>query len=219
MEYVRADSLPLAVELGLWGAILVCIALLWVRRCHVYLRRDNKLQHIFWGCALALGLFWRLRIDVDFGVSLHFLLLSALTLILDWELAIFAGFIGLLLLALQGATPWLLLPLNFLGVVLIPVIVTKWVVDREKKSGGRLFFAYPLVNGFLGGGLSIVASILFGMTVCWLVDGEWSQDHSLMFAYLPLIALPEGVINGMLATGMMVYFPDVLRTFDSSRYQ
>ncbi|WLQ14080.1 energy-coupling factor ABC transporter permease [Hahella aquimaris] len=219
MEYLRSDLLPLAVELGLWGVIIGYIALLWVRRCHALLRQDNTLQHIFWGCALALGLFWRLRIDVDFGVSLHFLLLSALTLVLDWELTLLAGFIGLSLLALLGSTPWLLIPLNFLGVVFIPVMVTKWAVDMERKSGGRLFFAYPLVNGFLGGGLSIVGSVLFGMSICWLGGGEWSQDHSLMLAYLPLIALPEGVINGMLATGMMVYFPSVLRTFDSSRYQ
>lgn len=36
--------------------------------------------------------------------------------------------------------------------------------------------------------------------------------------FLPLIMFPEGLLNGIIMTGMMVFHPDWIRTFDARHY-
>ncbi|WP_315982595.1 hypothetical protein [Aliamphritea spongicola] len=42
--------------------------------------------------------------------------------------------------------------------------------------------------------------------------------HNEYIQYLPLIMFPEGLLNGIIMTAMMVFHPDWIRTFDAKAY-
>ena len=47
---------------------------------------------------------------------------------------------------------------------------------------------------------------------------SWSKIYHEYVLYLPLIMFPEGLLNGIIMTGMMVFYPDWIRTFNAKRY-
>ena len=58
---------------------------------------------------LAIFLLWLVRRDFDSGLSFHFIGLTAVTLLLDWPLAIIAALaaqLGLTLPAISISPPW-----------------------------------------------------------------------------------------------------------------
>src|SRR5690554_7181805 len=61
------------------------------------LRSDNVLQHSFFGAAVALGFIWQLRAGIYPGLAIHIFGITAVTLMLGWGLAVFAGLLALIL--------------------------------------------------------------------------------------------------------------------------
>ncbi len=203
-----------------WSCLLLFIAAIWKAGVFTHLVRQNSLQHRFWASVLLLSLLWLIRYQIDFGPAFHFLGMAFVTLMLRGSLAFVAGGIALSILALLGRSSWLLLPLNIILTVLVPVLITSLCVQLERRVNFRSFFAYIFINAFFGAALTMAVSIFLGVASCWLIGKEsWSSDHALLLTYLPLVMLPEGVINGMLVTGVMVYFPHWLGTFDPTRYK
>ncbi len=85
------------------GWLLYAPVLLWaiLRSPWVELFADRRRQHLLFGTVFALFMLWLVRRDFDTGVSYHFIGMTAVTLLLDWPLAIVGGFsaqMGLLLL-------------------------------------------------------------------------------------------------------------------------
>lgn len=68
--------------------------LLWAvaRTRWVELFTDRRRQHLLFGTVFALFALWLVRRDFDTGVSYHFIGMTAVTLLLDWPLAILGGF-------------------------------------------------------------------------------------------------------------------------------
>ncbi|MFP3367327.1 energy-coupling factor ABC transporter permease, partial [Pseudoalteromonas sp. SIMBA_148] len=67
---------------------------------------------------------WLVRRGFDSGLTVHFLGLTAVTLILDWPLALVAGAIAQLALVLLGLDDLAALGANGLLRVLVPVAIT-----------------------------------------------------------------------------------------------
>ena len=69
------------------------LALLWAvaRAPWVELFSDLRRQHLLFGTMLALFLLWLVRRDFDSGLSYHFIGMTAVTLLLDWPLAVLGG--------------------------------------------------------------------------------------------------------------------------------
>ncbi|OZG72021.1 hypothetical protein BTA51_18660 [Hahella sp. CCB-MM4] len=203
-----------------WLVLILFVAGILKAGVFTHLVRHSELQHRFLASIVFLSLLWHIRYQIDFGPAFHFLGMAFVTLTLRGSLALLAGTIALSILALLGKSSWLLLPLNIALTVLIPVMITFLCIQLERRANFRNFFAYIFINAFFGAALTISTSILLGVASCWLIGEEsWSSDHSLLLTYLPLIMMPEGVINGMLVTGVMVYFPHWLGTFDPTRYR
>ncbi|WP_020409271.1 energy-coupling factor ABC transporter permease [Hahella ganghwensis] len=203
-----------------WGALILLLAAILRVGVIAYLVRHSDLQHRFLASILLLSLLWLIRYEIDFGPAFHFLGMTFVTLMLRGNLAFLAGTAAMLVLAILGRTSWMMLPWNVVLAVLLPVLITMLCINIERCANFRSFFAYIFINAFFGAALTIAVSITLGVTSCWLIGEEnWSSDHGLLLTYLPLIMLPEGVINGMLVTGVMVYFPQWLGTFDQSRYK
>lgn len=219
MECFSTPSFPVLVSIALWTG-LIWLLISQIRSGNVVaLLKNSRIQHLFFGICMFLAVFWHLRIELEFGAVLHFSGLAVVTLIMGARLAILAGFMALLINSLLQTSSWILLPINTFLSVVFPILVIQLIILLERKAASNIFFVYIIFNAFLGAGIAVCLSVITGTGVCWWLSGNsWNPNHTLLMAYLPLIILPEGIINGMLATGLMVYYPEWLRTFDPSRY-
>ena len=88
-----------------WGWLLYGPILLYAawRAPWVELFSDNRRQHLLFGTVLVLCILWLVRRDFPSGLSFHFIGMTAVTLLLDWPLAVLAGFIAQLALLSRQA--------------------------------------------------------------------------------------------------------------------
>ncbi|WP_339080105.1 energy-coupling factor ABC transporter permease [Pseudomonas sp. TMP9] len=196
---------------------LLCWAI-W-RTPWVELASDVRRQHLLGGTAVALFVLWLVRRDFDSGLSYHFIGMTAVTLLLDWPLAMLVGLIAQLGLLALGKHDLAALGINGVLLVVIPVWVTEacalWV---EKKKPSNLF-VYIFFNGFFAAALATLLCIVAAFALLWM-DGlfpmpPWLEDF---IGYLWLVIFPEAFINGMLVTALVVFYPDWLETFNRTRY-
>ncbi|WP_226597464.1 energy-coupling factor ABC transporter permease [Marinobacter nauticus] len=184
------------------------------------LRKDNALQHSFFGAAVILGFVWQLRAGISPGLAIHIFGITVITLMLGWALAVLAGLLALVITVITGREPLLMFAANGLITVMVPALVSHGIMLWERRRNFRNFFAYIFFCGFFGAGLSVAAA---GMVMCLMLwsSGTYSFDELVheYLRYLPLFMIPEGFINGTFVTGLMVFHPDRLSTLDQSRYR
>ncbi|MDH1262328.1 energy-coupling factor ABC transporter permease [Pseudomonas sp. GD03944] len=216
---IAAELLSPFTQVAGWA--LYAPLVLWAvcRAPWVELFSDLRRQHLLFGTAFALFLLWLVRRDFESGLSYHFIGMTAVTLLLDWPLAILAGVAAQLGLLALGRQELAALGVNGLLLVLIPVAVTELCALRVEKAQPRNLFVYIFFCGFFPAALAALACILLGLGVLWF-DGlfpmpPWLEDF---VGYLWLVIFPEAFINGMLVTALVVFYPDWLETFNRSRY-
>jgi len=205
----------------LLGWTLYLPLLLWAvwRAPWLELISDLRRQHLLFGTVLGLFLLWLVRRDFDSGLSVHFIGMTAVTLLLDWPLALLAGVaaqLGLLAIGRQDLTA---LGMNGLLLVALPVFITHICAMLVERAQPRNLFVYIFFSGFFPAALAALLSVLGGVAVLWL-DGllpmpAWLADST---AYLWLVIFPEAFINGAVVSALVVFYPDWLETFNRSRY-
>lgn len=92
-----------------WLGYLPLLAWAASRTRWVELVSDSRRQHLLFGTVFGLFALWLVRRDFDTGVSYHFLGMTAVTLLLDWPLAILVVFLpssGCCCLAARTSPPW-----------------------------------------------------------------------------------------------------------------
>ena len=96
------------------GWLIYLPVLLWAiaRAPWVELFSDSRRQHLLFGTVFALFLLWLVRRDFDTGVSYHFIGMTAVTLLLDWPLAIVGGLVAQIGLVLLGRQDLLAVGVN-----------------------------------------------------------------------------------------------------------
>lgn len=184
------------------------------------LRSDSALQHSFFGAAVALGFIWQLRAGIYPGLAIHIFGITAITLMLGWALAIFAGLLALVITVITGREPAIMFAANGLVTVMIPALVTYGIVLWERHRNFSNFFAYIFFCGFFGAGISVAVAGLVMCLMLWTSGVyEFSELVRNYLRYLPLFMIPEGFVNGTVVTGLMVFHPDRLTTLDQRRYR
>ncbi|MGO1502541.1 MAG: energy-coupling factor ABC transporter permease [Marinobacter sp.] len=209
---------------GQWLVTLALFVLILVQAARSVrwssLRRDNALQHSFFGAAVVLGLLWQMRAGIYPGLAIHIFGMTAVTLMLGWGLAVFAGLLALIFTVAIGREPVAMFAANGVVTVMIPALVTQGIMLWERHQNFRNFFAYIFFCGFFGAGISVVASGLVMCLMLWLSGVyEFSELVHDYLRYLPLFVVPEGFVNGVFVTGLMVFHPDRLTTLDQRRYR
>lgn len=209
---------PETMTLGWLIYVPVILWALW--RCPwLELITDVRRQHLLFGTVFAVFLLWLLRRDFDTGVSYHFLGMTAVTLLLNWPLAIIGGLlaqIGMMLVGHQDLAPF---GINGLLLVGLPVLVTESCFLLVERAQPRNPFTYIFCSGFFAAALTALACLLLAMSLLWF-DGlfampEWLGDF---VGYLWLIIFPEAFINGVIITALVVFCPEWLDTFNRARY-
>lgn len=183
------------------------------------LLHNRTLQHLFLGATVALTLLWQMRAGISPGLAIHFLGITVLTLMFGWDLAVLSASLALVGVTLVGQESWQGFAVNGLCTIVIPALVSYGILRFVEAKLPKNFFVYLFLCAFLGAG---VASVLGGLTMGFLL---WASDvYSLAkieyeyIQYLPLIMFPEGLLNGIIMTAMMVFYPDWIRTFDARTY-
>lgn len=180
---------------------------------------DPALQHSFLGAGVVLAVLWQLRAGLLPGLSIHIFAITAVTLMLGWALAFYAGMLALALTVLTGVESVQLFAVTGLITVIVPVLVSHGIMLLERRHGFRNFFAYIFICGFFGAGLAVAIAGCTMVGLLWL-SGAYSGYELVhdYVQYLPLIIFPEAFINGTIVASLMVSYPDRLSTLDQRRY-
>ncbi len=193
-----------STALMLFAALTAVVSAPW-RELLAQQERKNAL-----GVAIVLlPLLWSMSPELAAGVKLQLLGMTTVTLIFGWQLAIIAGGMAGLVLAVVGTWSLAALPINLALVVLVPVLVTSLLLAAADKLPRTNLFVYLLGVGFGGGILAILGSFLVG---------NWLLNPGLDHAVVMLMAFPEGFLNGCLVSAFTVFHPDLVRTYDDVRY-
>lgn len=207
-------------SLGLGWAIYVP-ALAWavMRAPWLELFSDFRRQHLLFGTVLALFLLWMVRRDFDSGVSYHFIGMTAVTLLLDWPLAVLGGLVAQLGLLALGRQDFAAMGINGALLVLLPVLVTELCAKWVEHFQPRNLFVYIFCCGFFPAALAALLCTLVGLGLLF-IDGifpmpPWLEDF---VGYLWLVMFPEAFINGTAVTALVVFCPEWLETFNRTRY-
>ncbi|WP_163832426.1 energy-coupling factor ABC transporter permease [Spartinivicinus ruber] len=212
----------LLTDLQVFGSLLLLSIILLVALVFMdfsTILRDSALQHRLGASVFCLSLLWLTHRDFPIGMSLHFLGMSAATLIVGWPRAIMSGFIVLLLITLFQQADWVSLGVNGLVMIVVPVIAMQLFYQWIEHFQSRNIFTYIFGIGFVGTLFSTLLVILAVIAVLWGSDsfsfpGNWAD----YLPYVPLIILPEAVINGMVVSAITVFKPDWVITFNQQKY-
>ena len=205
----------------LWGWLLYGPVLLYAiwRAPWVELFSDSRRQHLMFGTVLVLCILWLVRRDFPSGLSFHFIGMTAVTLLLDWPLAILAGLIAQIALLALGKQEFSVLGVNGLILIILPVCIAHCCARAIERLKPENLFMYIFFSGFFPAALTAALCVISGALLLW-GNGiyEFSPELEDFFGMILLVAFPEAFINGMAVTAFVVFKPEWLETFNYSRY-
>ena len=180
---------------------------------------DRQLQHLLFGSAASLFTLWWFRTGIYEGLNVHFLWLSATTLLLGFRWAIVSSFMAMLGLTLVGLESWQMLGINGLLGVAAPIALAYIIYSLSFHHLPRHLFVFIFVCGFFAGLASLVLKMgLLGGYYALAGIHDWSivQDNYLIL--IPLLLFPEGLLNGMTMTLLIIYKPHWVYSFHDKFY-
>jgi uncharacterized membrane protein len=149
----------------------------------------------------------------------RFLLITAMTLLHGWHLAVTAGALVLAVMSYLGLAEWSLFGPNLLCMTIVPALFTAWLHERVHARLPHNYFVYFFVTTFLG---SALAFNLAGLARVGLMalSGTLDVGHvgAEYFAILPLMSFGEAIVNGTLVGMAVVYRPKWVMSFDDRLY-
>lgn len=183
------------------------------------LLKDKRQQHVLFGYTALLFFLWIFRAGIYQGLDVHFLWLSALTLTLGFRKALIAGAVALTGITLSGTEQWHMIGVNGLLGVVMPVCVSYVIFMTAFHKIPRNLFVYIFACAFFPG--AIVIALKMGLLGgYYLADGlyDWQTVRDNYLILIPLLLFPEGLLNGMTMTLLIVYKPELVYTFHDKFY-
>ncbi|HCU66802.1 MAG TPA: hypothetical protein DF774_13680 [Rheinheimera sp.] len=199
-----------------------------------YLTLDKKLltlwqqpllRQLFAGSGLCLLVLWQVKAQLPQGPALHFLGITAVTLLLGLRLSL--CLIPAILLTTVAAS-WLVAPAKLgsatlwladwavLTVLALQSYLQLYLVHRQF---GQHLFVYIFLAAFIGSALCTVSFVLLQSSALWLLQPDVVLDPGEYLALSPLLALPEAILNGMAITLLLVYRPEWVATYRQNTEQ
>ncbi|MDF2179818.1 energy-coupling factor ABC transporter permease [Aliiglaciecola sp. CAU 1673] len=183
------------------------------------LLQDKQSQHLVFGSAASMFVLWLFRAGIHDGLNVHFLWLTALTLLLGLRRALFSAMLALIGITAVGKESWALFGINGLLGVMLPVVLSYLIYNLSFHRLPRHFLVYVFVCAFLPGALMIalkMAAIGFYYNLDGLYDWQTVMDNYLVL--IPLLLFPEAMLNGMTMTLLIIYRPAWVYTFYDKFY-
>lgn len=210
---MEIENYQLTALIGYLGFIYFSIKPVW------YQLTESKVQHLVFGSAVAISFLWWFRTGIYDGLEIHFLWLTALTLILGWRWAMLSSGIALGIVSALGIIPWQDIGLlGFIGCSL-PILFSYLVYLVAYHKLPKHFFVYIFVCAFFTGAATIALK-MFLLSIFYQQAGiyDWAtlQDNYLIL--IPLLLFPEALLNGMTMTLAVIYKPEWVATFYDKQY-
>jgi uncharacterized membrane protein len=169
--------------------------------------------------ALALVAIWSLRVEAIEGLAMHFLGVAVVTLVFGWRLALFLMVLVLALLLLLGIEDLQTLPVTFWLKGVLPIVITMGLLRFCEVRMPPHLFIYLYGVGFLGGALSALLAMGGQATLYFFFTPvSWEAIFRDYLQYALLMVLPEGVLNGMIITALVLFRPEWVATYSDMRY-
>ncbi len=152
------------------------------------------------------------------GLTLQFLLVGALTLMHGWSLAVIGVSIVLGAEALQhgGIGAW---AANLLCFGVVPATTTALIHRLLEARLPRNYFVYFFGAAFAGSLLAFLCASPARLALLWLAGSlpraQVGEEYLLL---LPMMALAEAFMNGLIVAIAVVYTPEWVISFDDRRY-
>ncbi|PID42840.1 MAG: hypothetical protein CSB48_08425 [Proteobacteria bacterium] len=176
-------------------------------------------QHLFLGSVVAVSVFWYMRAGVLPGMYFHILGYTSLMLMMGWPLALMAASLAQCLMVISGKTTWIEAGYQYFFYSVLPVLFSYGFYLFVYRRLTHNPFVYILVAGFLNAGFTHAFTDVIRSFMMWQLDiHPFSLIWHDYLRYLPLMMFPEGVVNGMFVTGMVVFHSRWLSTFDEDSY-
>jgi uncharacterized membrane protein len=177
-------------------------------------------RHRVWCASMAvLVIVWSMKAGITPGLSVRFLLITALTLMHGWELAVVAAAIVLAVLGFAGLAEWTNYGANLLCMAVVPALFTAWLHEQVHARLPQNYFVYFFVTTFLGSALAfnLAGLVRFALMAA---SGTLATAHvgPEYFAILPFMSFGEAVVNGTIIGMAVVYQPGWVMSFDDRIY-
>ncbi|OAJ93771.1 energy-coupling factor ABC transporter permease [Vibrio bivalvicida] len=204
--------------------ILVTIAVLFIWRDvkQVLLPKlihERSFQNISFAIIFALYVLWSADVGVKEGLSIHFLGITALTLMYGWQSAFALAIVICVLMALFGELAFQTIPEYLVLSCLFPIVVSYSIFLASYRYLPRNIFIFIFIAGFLNGGLTGTLHLIANSVYLSIVtEYDWQTIFDNYLIFTPLLAFPEGLLNGMTAAVLAVFKPELLRVFSDSDY-
>lgn len=214
-----AEGLSLAWMVG--SLLILAGLLIWsVRTAPWYkIQNDKGAQHVLLGATLIVFLIWQFAASLGDGITFHFLLMTTLTLMFGPQFAILAMCLALVGVTLQSGLGFLGLGVNALLMGAIPVFITWWMARWAFNVLDRNIFVFVFFNAFLSAAVGVVVSLGMAALVMYAAEIHTYETLKQSFIpYIPLLAMPEGFVNGMLMMAFVLFKPEWVSSFSDRDY-
>jgi uncharacterized membrane protein len=218
MEIDHALLPPLLLSAAHVVALLVLLAALWQSPWRALFSVAAR-QHVFFAGVFSLVVLWAMAFHPAPGITLHYLGMTAATLVFGWALASLAGALALLVLVLLQQAALDVLPLTWLLTAVVPALTVTGLLWLLERSRVRNLFVFLLGVGFAGAMLTTLVLALTGLGMLALAGQAALVAAALEHAPLLLLLLfSEGFLNGAATSTITVYFPQMVRGFNEERF-
>ena len=181
---------------------------------------DDRERQWVWliGLAVLLGV-WSMKAGITPGLSLRFLLVTALTLMHGWQLAVIGAALVLVVLTITGQAAWSSFGANLLCMAVVPAMFTAWFHEFVHSRLPHNYFIYFFVTVFVGSAFAFNLAGLARLAVL-AASGTIEAAHvgPEYFAVLPFMSFGEATVNGMVMAMAVVYRPQWVMSFDDRLY-
>jgi uncharacterized membrane protein len=215
---LEADLLSLPTKLAALTVVLpACALALRTAPWKSWLGRSDR-QHAYLGGLVVLLIVWSLRAGVTPGLTLQFLLVSALTLMHGWSLAVIGIGVVLGVDGLQhgGLAAW---PANLLCFGIVPATTTALIHRLVEARLPRNYFVFFFATAFAGSMVAFLLASLARLALLWcagsLPRAQLGDEYLLL---LPMMGLAEAFMNGQIIAIAVVYTPQWVVSFDDRLY-
>jgi uncharacterized membrane protein len=205
--------------IGTWSLALVLLAqAIATAPWRAWLGEPER-QHVWLGSVVIALAMWAMKAGLTPGLSFHFLLATALTLMHGWQLAIVGLAIVLTILAVVTPGHWEAWGLYLLAEGAVPVLFISALHKWVQRWLPHNYFIYFFVTVFAG---SMVAFNLAGAARIGLLAAAGVLPPADLadewLAFLPMMSFGEPFLNGIILAMAVVYRPRWVASFDDRLY-
>jgi uncharacterized membrane protein len=216
---LSTDNLTLPFIVAGW--LLFLGSLFWALKTAPWhkIESDKGAQHVLLAAVVVVFFVWQISASLGEGLTFHFLFMTVLTLMFSPQFALIGMSLALMGVTFEGHLGWLSFGLNGVVMGLLPIMITALMLKASNRFLDKNFFVYLLFNAFLAAAVGVVVSLSVGAWILW-VSGAHRLDvlKQTFLPFIPLMAVPEGFVNGMIILVMILLKPQWVSSFRDQDY-